>query len=748
MVQGRSAASAALLALLTAVLCGLPVAAAVAGDGPAEPVIVLLHDDADVDAVVSRAARAEGVRASNTYRHALRGFAADLRPAQARRLLADPAVDAIVPDSPVELAAQGTPSNISRVGATRSPAAAIDGSDTRINADVAIIDTGIQPAHPDLNVVGGYNCTSSNRGAWGDGHGHGTHVAGTVGALDNGFGVVGVAPGVRLWSVRVFDARAYSQTSWLVCGIDWVTSRREAADPTRPQIEVANMSLRDPGGDDGNCGYTIPDAEHRAICRSVQAGTAYVVAAGNDRRTASQWRPAAYDEVITVSALADFNGKAGGGAAATCTSFGGTDVDDTFADFSNYGNDVDLIAPGVCIRSTYLGSSYGTSSGTSMASPAVAGAAAIYRALHPGATPAEVRLALRAAGSDAWNRSTDRDSVHEPLLDVSSLGAPAGFELRSSASTGRVWAGAGAANFDLKVVRGNGFDGDVTLSVDGMPAGMAARFSSATLAGWATGPVRLDLTAASSTAGGAHVVEIVGRSGGLTQRLPVTVTVDIDTVAPTTAGPRLSIVAPSTLGPVSVLLRASWSGSDGGTGIAAYDVGERRDAGAWTAIELATPTATSRTLSGRLGGRVAERVRATDRGGNTGTWTESTLVGVGAYQETVSTITYGGSWGSWSSGAAWGGAFRYARTAGASATIRFNGRGIGVVSTVSPYRGQMKVYVDGVYVRTVDLRAGASRYKQVVFARELPYGSHTLRLVLVGTSGRPQVDLDGFVILH
>ena len=181
MVQGRSAASACLTSLLVLALCGVPAAAA---DGPPTPVIVLLRDDADVDDTLGRAGRNEGVRASNTFKHAVKGFAADLSPAQVRRLRADPAVDVILPDSRVELAAQSTPTNVSRVGATRSPAAAIDGKDTRINADVAIIDTGIQSNHPDLNVVGGYNCTTSNRGAWGDGHGHGTHVAGTVGALD------------------------------------------------------------------------------------------------------------------------------------------------------------------------------------------------------------------------------------------------------------------------------------------------------------------------------------------------------------------------------------------------------------------------------------------------------------------------------------------------------------------------------------------------------------------------------------
>jgi hypothetical protein len=597
-------------------------------------------------------------------------------------------------------------------------------------------------------VVGGYNCTSSSRGAWGDAHGHGTHVAGTVGALDNGSGVVGVAPGVRLWSVRVFEPSGFSRISWIVCGIDWVTSRRDPSDAVRPLIEVANMSLRDEGGDDGNCGYTTPDAEHRAICRSVQAGTVYVVAAGNDRRTASQWRPAAYDEVITVSALADFNGKAGGGAGASCASFGGTDVDDTFADFSNYGNDVDLIAPGVCIRSTYLGSSYGVSSGTSMASPAVAGAVAIYRSLHPAASPAEVRLALRAAGSDAWSRSTDRDSVHEPLLDVSSLGAPPGFVVRSATTTGRTWAGSGSARFDVSLTRGNGFDGDVALTVDGMPAGMTAVFADPTLEGWATGPVRLDVRAARTTPAGGHDLDIVATSGGLSHRSRIRVTVDVDSVAPVTTVPRLAIVAASSLGPVSVRLRETWSGTDAGSGVGGYAAEEMLDGGAWNAVTLDHPAVVTRTLSARLGGNISERVRAIDRVGNAGAWSQSPEIRVRAYDQTATALTYSGSWGTWAAEPALGGSVRYAKAAGASATIRFTGRGIGWVSTMSPYRGQARVYVDGVFIRTVDLKADASRYRQVVFARELTSGKHSLRIVVVGTPGRAQVDVDGFVILH
>src|SRR6266545_2099307 len=183
-------------------------------------------------------------------------------------------------------------------------------------------------------------------------------------------------------------------------------------------IEVANMSLGGAsffGAFSGcNSGF---DPMHPAICRSVQAGVTYAVAAGNSAMDANTFVPATYSQVITVSALADFNGQPGGGAAATCRA----DEDDTFANFSNFGADIDLIAPGVCILSTYLGSSYTTFSGTSMASPHVAGAAALYKSNNPGATPAQVKAALQNAGNLNWNDTDDPDPTKERLLNVDAI---------------------------------------------------------------------------------------------------------------------------------------------------------------------------------------------------------------------------------------------------------------------------------------------------------------------------------------
>ncbi len=398
-----------------------PVAPGNATPGPASAYVVVLQPGADPAGVAAEHARTFGFDVDFVYHSALRGYAADLTPSTVARLAQDSRVAAVEAGRPLRAQAQVVPTGVDRIEADLSATASIDEADRpRTDVDVAVLDTGIDTGHPDLNVVGGKNCAPGK--GYDDHFGHGTHIAGTIAALDNGVGVVGVAPGARLWAVRVLDKRGEGDTPELLCGIDFVTGTRTDDDPTN-DIEVANLSLGGLGEDDGDCGQTVKDALHMAICRSVAAGVTYVVAAGNDRQNTNRYAPGAYDEVITVSALADSDGHAGAsGGPPNCRQ----DEDDTLANFSNFGDDVDLIAPGVCILSTLPvdgsivdgSSGYGRLTGTSFAAPHVAGAAALYLAQHPDIAPAEVRALLIGAGSQNWDASDDPDGIKEPLVDV------------------------------------------------------------------------------------------------------------------------------------------------------------------------------------------------------------------------------------------------------------------------------------------------------------------------------------------
>lgn len=371
--------------------------------------IVVLKNSARAGRVARQHSRQFNVDVALVYRHALKGYAATMTDGAAAAVSRAAGVSWVERDHVVKTTAQTMPTGINRVDADLSPTAKINGVDERVDVDVAVIDTGVNMTHPDLNVysAGAKNCVTLLTPPE-DGNGHGTHVSGTIGALDDSAGVVGVAPGARIWPVKVLSDAGTGLNSQVICGIDFVTANAS-------KIEVANMSLGGGGSDDNNCGKSNNDAQHKAICSAVNAGVTFAVAAGNDAKDAKSFTPAAYDEVITVSSLADFNGAPGGGAQSTCRA----DVDDTFADYSNYGQDVDIIAPGTCILSTWMLGGYNTISGTSMASPHVAGGAALYKANNPTATPSQVKTALQNAGNLNWTfPSQDKDGVQEKLLNV------------------------------------------------------------------------------------------------------------------------------------------------------------------------------------------------------------------------------------------------------------------------------------------------------------------------------------------
>jgi subtilisin family serine protease len=351
--------------LLALAINGVPGFASAA---PPEGYIVVLRDDTpNVPAVATQHAQRFGVGLRYLYGHALKGYAAHIAPERLAHVQNDPRVLFVSEDRAVATFAQSFPTGVMRIATSLSS----NSNANAWNIAVAVIDTGSGP-HADLTIAGGFNCSTGK--SYNDGNGHGTHVAGTIGARNDTNGVVGVAPGIPIYSVRVLNNSGSGSWSSVACGIDWVTGNA-----ARLNIKVANMSLGGTGSDDGNCGTTNNDALHKAICGSVAAGVTYVVAAGNSNTNFAGFVPAAYNEVLTVTAMADFDGESGGAGAATCRS----DVDDTSADFSNFTavGSADqahtIAAPGVCILSTWKGGGYNTISGTSMATPHVTGAAAL-----------------------------------------------------------------------------------------------------------------------------------------------------------------------------------------------------------------------------------------------------------------------------------------------------------------------------------------------------------------------------------
>lgn len=393
---------------------------------------IVVLDDAvtDVEATARSLAHGAGGDLGFVYQHALKGFSAKLSAQAASALARNPRVASISESRSMAVAEQSVPTGVSRIDA---PVQGADGSSIR----VAIIDTGIDLDHEDLPNVDTTTGKSCIEGASvDDDQGHGTHVAGTVGAADNAVGVVGVAPGVELVPVKVLNSSGSGTDAEVICGIDHLVELNTDTDSTN-DVHVANMSLGGSGTVTGTCGDT-EDAMYAAICRALAVGVTFVVAAGNSSADAATFLPAGYPEVITVSAYTDLDGTAeesgctgGRGPFRTC--------DETFASFSNYGEVVDVIAPGVTINSTTIGGSYGTKSGTSMAAPHVAGVAALILAANSGFGPADVAAHLRTTGqcpndlenpgseSCAGQWTNDGDGFTEPMAHaVFALGATSG----------------------------------------------------------------------------------------------------------------------------------------------------------------------------------------------------------------------------------------------------------------------------------------------------------------------------------
>jgi len=300
-----------------------------------------------------------GAKVGYKYTAALHGFSVTATEAQAKQLAADPNVASVQVSHKFSVSAVSS-WGLDRVDQKDLP---LDDTYTPTNGGEGVtafvIDTGVRATHETFGgrVTGGFDAIDGDDNP-DDGYGHGTHVAGTIGGTE-----YGLANAVNIVPVRVLGDDGSGTTEQVVAGIDWVTQNHQGP-------SVANMSL----------GGGVDEALDTAVSNSIASGVTYAIAAGNSSADAKDFSPARVPEAITVAA---------------------SDINDAQAEFSNFGELVDIYGPGVDITSAWNTDDQATDtiSGTSMATPHVAGAAALFLSANPDAAPADVLAGLTAAAT-------------------------------------------------------------------------------------------------------------------------------------------------------------------------------------------------------------------------------------------------------------------------------------------------------------------------------------------------------------
>ena len=448
----------------------------------------------------------------------------------------DPDVAYVEEDSSVHTLEEYVPWGVSKIEAPSVWTSGNNGAGIKI----AVLDTGVAANHPDLHVAGGVSFVSGIT-SWNDDHGHGTHCAGIIAALDDDIGVVGVAPDAELYAVKVLDRSGGGYISSIINGIEWCITNN---------MQVISMSFGS---------YLDSSALHAECNKAYNYGIVLVAAAGNSGPGANTvGYPARYSSVISVAA---------------------TLSNDEVASFSSRGPELSVAAPGVTIYSTYLNGQYVLMSGTSMACPHAAGTAALIleNETH---TPAEVKNILQetavdlgAIGPDTaygHGRINAKAAVEEVLPPSNPL---PDFSLSTLSTMVDVKAGS-YVSFTTQVTSLYGFHGKVSLDKTA-PDDWIVSFSppslslspgrSTSAATWVTVP--------STASSGMYIITVTAFSWSVSHHVTVAVNVKASKQAQTLPSAPLNLAA--TAGNAKIDLSWSAPSSNGGSAITNYRIYRR-----------------------------------------------------------------------------------------------------------------------------------------------------------------------------
>lgn len=302
------------------------------------------------------------------------------------------------------------------------------------------------------------------------------------------------------------------------------------------------------------------------------------------------------------------------------------------------------------------------------------------------------------------------------------------------------------AVYTVGIARTN-FGAPVAMSVSGLPAGANAVFAGNPTTDPSTRLTVTTSAALPSTPPGTYPLAISGVGQGLTRTTSVNLVVT-DGIPPTVGPPLVRVAGSGTLSGSTVPVQVIWSATDPG-GISSSALQRNVNRAGWRAVRM--PRATSIATSDGIasGATAVYRVRASDRNANTSAWTFGPSARALLVQQSSRGVAYAGTWRTATGAYLSGGSLRYASAAGASVSYSFWGSSVGWVAFRGPNRGAARVYVDGVYVQLVNLYARTYAPKSIVFATNWSArGTHTIRIVVVGTAGRPRVDVDAFALIQ